>query len=133
MSNTTQEGGRMETEVMMHSHKQNVSQPPQSVEFTTIQNSMEKMTEMLGDVLSSLSISSRPTAFQGHNKSFQKRRVSGPRGCSICSDSSHSIAHCQLHRLCFLCHQPGHMKFQCLNLSSPLTQSAPISPSHQEN
>lgn len=134
VSSAAQEVGRPEHEGLLHSHKQSVGQPQQSSEFAAIQNSMDKMAEMLGEVLTSLSASSRPPASRGQDRSFQKRKVSGPRGCSICNDSSHStIAHCQLHRLCFLCHQPGHMKLQCPNTSSPAPQSAAASPLHQGN
>lgn len=133
VSDDRQEAGVSGPDIALQSHKQGMGQHQQSVELASIQSSMDKMAHMLSEVLSNLTAPAKSPSYKGHKSSSQKK-ASGPGGCSICSDSSHStIAHCRLHRLCFLCHRPGHMKQQCPDTSASTPQPAPVSPFHLEN
>lgn len=132
VSDDTQQVGNTEAEVKLHSHKQGVGQPQQSAELASMQSSMNKMAEILNEVMCRLASPKKPSA--SRNSTFQWWGVPGSKGCSICSDGSHSTrAHCSLHGLCSFCHQPGHMKFQCPKLASPAPQSSPNPPAHQGN
>lgn len=139
-----QEMERLDPDVMLQSHEQcvsrpspsrNVSFPPQhrpqpSVEFASLKNSMDKMSEMLGEVLSKVA---KGPATGGRHRPSQG---GAPGPCRVCGEASHSTTtHCKQHNLCFSCKQPGHGKFQCPNVhgSAPLsTPGAPTS-SNQGN
>ena len=118
--------------------KQNVQPFQRAAETSSLQASMDKMAEMLSQVLSNLTPTPRP-GFASHaypppsslprgrgGSQPQQRRTSSGRGaCGICGEHSHStIAHCRFNQLCFTCHQPGHIRQQCPASSSPGSQSA---------
>lgn len=112
-------------------HKQSVSQPQRSGELASLQSSIDKMTVMLGEVLSKLSASNKQTL---PSHSSQGRGQPGLGACKICNENSHSTAaHCRRYRLCFLCHQSGHVRNQCPNEPSPAALPTSASPVPQGN
>ncbi len=70
--------GRPEPEIKLHSHEQSVGQSQQSVEHASIQSSMDKVTEMLSEVLSTLIVSVSSSA--SHGQKHPRRRAPVPRG-----------------------------------------------------
>lgn len=137
-----QEMERRVPDVVLQSHKQSVSHPPlsqnvsfpsphqlqPSVELTSLQNAMDKMAVMLGEVLSKVA---KGPATGGRYYS-SRGEASGP--CKVCGERSHTTTtHCRQHNLCFSCKQPGHGKFQCPNAQAPAPLSAPGAPTSSTN
>ena len=118
--------------------KQNVQPFQRAAETTSLQASMDKMTEMLSQVLGNLTAAPRsgfaphahppPSSLprgRGGSRPQLRRAPLGRGACGICGEPSHSTnIHCRFNHLCFICHQPGHMRQQCPASSSPDSQSA---------
>lgn len=115
--------------VVLQTCKQNITLPQRNDVTSSMQNSIDKMADMLGKVLEQLSSQKQTTAVRRFNPQ-QRRTTPRQRACDICNNTSHTtISHCRIDRLCFTCHQPGHMRDQCPSSSHmPQPATAPASP-----
>lgn len=114
--------------VVLQTCKQNIGLPQRNDVTASMQNSIDKMADMLGKVLEQLSSHKQTTPARRFNPQ-QRRNTPRQRACDICNNTSHTtISHCRIDRLCFTCHQPGHMRDQCPSSAHvPQPPTAPAS------
>ena len=132
--------------------KQTMQRPQRSEETSSLQTSMDRMTEMLGQVLSTLSERAPITNNQGWShpqqsrQHTQRRWRTGEMGgrrtdtvrapCAICHQRDHPThVHCMQSHLCFRCYEPGHTRDQCTASPSqrPQPSAIPAPPHHSSS
>lgn len=104
------------------SHRTQLSEPVTS-------QSLDRMTDMLSKVLDVLT--TREQHFRQPRPYSSSNTSTKSQGCRICKDKLHTTAsHCRAERLCFGCHEPGHIKLNC-PVAEQRAQSAPTSSNDQ--
>ena len=127
MLNSEESHSEYSLDCALQSCKQTIEQPRRLDESVpTSQSSVDRMTDMLSKVLESVNALRATNSF-----SAPQHTRRGRDRCRICSEGSHStLEHCRTHRLCFACHQPGHMRQSCPSAPQPPPAHVP-SPSPQ--
>lgn len=103
--------------------KSPATQPPPVPTQPSESQSLERVISLLERVLEQGSFQRNVPARRPQRRPRDADRSRGP--CQICGEAIHSTDdHCSIHRLCFICHAPGHIASACTVTPSPSSRSA---------